>query len=122
MPMVVERDNAEVLVSWDQPVCDGASGFMLVYGEGSGLPQKLGGAYTLGGSVCGMGTSPLLWAAPDALDGSGLLWWVVLAHDGGTVEGSWGADSAGGERNGPGADGSSGECAMVEKDTSNTCE
>ena len=45
----------------------------------------------------------------------------MLADDGSTTEGSWGTDSAGLERAGPGPSGASGECGMTVKDLTTVC-
>ena len=97
-----------------------------MFGTGSGLPAGLGAPYALAGSVCQLGTtSPFAWIGspdPAVLDpGSKLLWLLVLADDGGTTEGSWRWSSLPGERNGPGPNGSSGQCGIVDKNLGNTC-
>ena len=57
-----------------------------------------------------------------AIDPTGLLWWLVLANDGGTLEGPWGQNSSGNDRSGPGADGSSGECGVTSKTLAADCD
>ena len=49
------------------------------------------------------------------------MWWVLVAEDGVTFEGSWGQDSNVAERNGAGVNGSSGLCGNFDKDLANTC-
>ena len=46
---------------------------------------------------------------------------VVVAEDGGTIEGSWGHRRPALERNGAGKNGSSGQCGILDKDVSNAC-
>lgn len=108
-------------LTWDT-TCAGASNYALLYGMGSQLPASPGGTYALAGSKCGLSaTGGTTWSSvPDpAADSRRFLWWVVVATTAGT-EGSWGTDSAGTERSGPGAQGSSGACATA-KNTTNTC-
>ena len=52
---------------------------------------------------------------------SGLIWFLMLANDGASTEGPWGADGAGQARSGPGQGGVSGECGMTDRDTSTDC-
>ena len=128
-PMRVEKisvNGTTLGVSWDAESCCGAGDYHLVWALGDGLPAVPGGTYTLGGSECGLGTTgAFTWSAvpdPDAAgDSRGFLWWLVLADDGTTTEGSWGLDSTGSERNGSGAAGSSGQCGITTKDLSNAC-
>ena len=96
---------------------------MLIYGEGSGLPGAPGQTYALTGAECEVGSvAPFTWiGAPTAGDGSGLIWWLILVDDQAGTEASWGQDSTGAERDGPGFNGSSGQCAAVDKDLTNSC-
>ena len=89
----------------------------------SGLPSSPGMAFTPLGAICAIGTtSPYVWNnVPSASDGSGLLWWIIAAKARGIYEGSWGKDSAGTERLGPGADGTSGLCNVTVRSLSNSC-
>ncbi len=116
-------DGSQLDLSFDVATCEGAAGYQLVHGFGSDLPQAAGGAFALGGAVCAIAGSPFEWSAvPDpAADASGLLWFLIQATDGATVEGPLGRDASGTERVGPGPGGSSGACGILEKDTSNTC-
>jgi hypothetical protein len=59
-------------------------------------------------------------AVPEPTDGSSLIWFLVVTTDSTGVEGSWGVDSAGNERRGPGNGGASGTCAVV-KSVANKC-
>ena len=54
------------------------------------------------------------------MDSTGLIWWLVIVNDG-TTEGSWGLDSSDVERVGPGTNGSSAQCGVVDKNLDNTC-
>ena len=128
-PMRVARlnpDGSTLEVLWDADSCCGAGDHHLVWGLADGWPATLGGTYTLANSECGLGTSgTFTWSGvPDPVtagDSRGLLWWLVLADDASTTEGSWGVDSADGERSGSAAAGSSGQCGMTTKDLSNAC-
>ena len=111
-------------ISWDTTTCAGATDYQIIFGGGSQLPTTPGGVYGLSGSKCSIGTlSPFTWTlSPDPLiDPTGLIWWVVVATDASTTEGSWGKDSANAERSGPGAGGVSGECSITSKNVTNQC-
>ncbi len=126
MPMTVDPLDAtgsSLSISWDTATCTGAMAHHIIYGEGSQLPASPGGTFGVTGSVCAVGTSsPVTWSAsPSATDGTGLIWWVLVVDTGSGVESSWGLDSAGGQRNGPGPSGSSGQCGVTGKNVTNTC-
>jgi predicted amidohydrolase YtcJ len=126
VPMTATRldpPGSQVLVDWDTSSCGDNASHVLIYGEGSGLPGALGQTYTLTGAECEVGgVAPFTWTgAPTAGDGSGLIWWLMLVDDGAGTEASWGQDFAGAERDGPGFNGSSGQCAAADKDLTNTC-
>jgi predicted outer membrane repeat protein len=115
-------DGSAVQLMWDT-TC-GAAGYKVICGGGSALPTVQGGTYTPMGSVCGIGkVSQIQWpGVPDAAaDSKRFIWWVVVATDGSGNEGSWGRNSAGQERNGPGPGGSSGLCSATGKDLSSSC-
>ena len=111
-------------VSWDTATCAGAVDHKIIFGGGSQLPTTLGGVYGLAGSECNIGTtSPFTWTGvPDPIvDPTRMLWFVVVADDGASTEGSWGKDSAGSERTGPSPGGVSGLCGATLKDLGNAC-
>ena len=54
-------------------------------------------------------------------DGSGLIWFLVVAENDGGREGPWGKQTGGTERSGPGTNGASNVCAATNKDTASTC-
>jgi hypothetical protein len=112
-----------VSIDWDVSTCSGATEHHIIYGEGSQLPASPGGVFGVTGSACAIGAPPFIWnPTPTAGDGSGLIWWLVVVVDPGSgTEGSWGLDSDGLERLGPGASGSSGECGVTVKSITNTC-
>ncbi|HXV75827.1 MAG TPA: plastocyanin/azurin family copper-binding protein [Candidatus Polarisedimenticolaceae bacterium] len=119
----LDQAGSSLSVSWDTS-CPDAVDYHIVYGFGSNLPAALGGSFGTDGGVCAIGsTSPFVWSGvPDpTVDPSRLLWWLVLANDGKGTEGSWSPDSSGVERTGPGPAGSSTECAILNKDTANSC-
>ncbi len=130
-PVRVEKldpAGSSLKVTWDSTTCPGATHHQIVFGLGGQLPNALGGTYGLIGATCAIGpTSPYLWDdSPDPVragDVERLLWFLVLATDGLGTEGSWGIDSAGGERNGPGLNGSgsSDQCGMLNKSLANVC-
>src|SRR5262245_25007420 len=99
-----------------------AAGRHIVYGQKRGFPPPAGGVLTPMGAVCNIGgTSPYDWlGVPDPTDGFNLIWIVMVATDPSGIEGSWGENSSGGERRGPGLNGSSGICAN-DKSIANAC-
>ncbi len=120
--------NGAILnVQWNDGACFGAPEFQIAYGFGSGLPAAPGGNYTLQAEnplmQCNITVSPKTWFnVPDpASDSSRLLWFLVLANDGVSVEGSWGTDDAGNQRRGFGGGGASAQCGSVNKSLINTC-
>jgi hypothetical protein len=124
-PMLVTPlalDGSSLSISWDTSVCTDDSEHHILYGDGSMFPTAPGNPFGLLGSVCAMGgTSPFVWSSvPTAADGTGILWWVIVVNTG-SSEGSWGTDSAGTERLGPGSGGSSGQCSVTTLSTTNVC-
>lgn len=122
----LSADGADLGVAWDGTLCSGNLDHHIVFGTGSGLPATIGGPYALEGSVCHLGaSSPFVWSGspdPAVLDPStGLLFLLVLADDGGTTEGSWGRASLLQERSGPGPNGCSNQCGILDKSLINTC-
>jgi plastocyanin len=126
-PMRVSKNDAagnSLTLIYDTSTCTGAADHHIVFGGGTTFPVLIGGTLGLKGSTCNIGTtSPFVWNPSPAttIDTEGLVWWLIIADDNGTVEGSWGKNSAGNERVGPGAGGSSGQCGILTKDVSNTC-
>lgn len=116
------NNDTRLRLTFDTTTCEGNVGHHLVYGFGSQLPSAPGGTLLVDGSRC-LVTSPYNWVdVPDpSIDPSDLLWFLALANDGGTIEGSWGLDGFDSERQGPGAGGSSGVCGISTKDTANAC-
>ena len=109
-------------IAFDTASCNGDAGFHIVYGSKSDLPTAPAGSFHVSGGQCAITGSPFTWnAVPAPSDGLGLLWWLVLANDGATTEGSWGLNSAGTQRTGPMPDGSSGVCGITQKVLTNTC-
>jgi hypothetical protein len=125
-PMTAAKLDAagtRLSISWDTATCSGAADHQILFGEGSQLPTAPGGVFGVSGGVCGLGAaSSFLWdPAPDAADGTGLVWWLVVVQDGTGAEGSWGLDGSNTERQGPGGGGSSAECGAASRNTNNTC-
>jgi len=120
-------DGSRLDLTWDDAGCLGAQAFQIAYGWGSQLPSSPGGSYGLqpanAPEQCSILASPKTWTGvPDpAVDSTHLMWFTVLAEDGAVTEGSLGADSAGGERTGPGTSGSTGQCGNLIKSLANTC-
>lgn len=118
-PMTVAAltpDGSSLRVSYDLASCTtDAADHHIIYGQKSGLPVAPGGIYTPLGGVCRIGnTVPFDWiGVPVPDDGLRLLWFLAVTTDSSSVEGSWGKDSFGNERNGPGNGGASGICAVT---------
>ncbi len=126
VPMTVvalDSTGSSLSIRWDTSTCTGATNHHIIYGEGSMLPGSPGGTFGVRGSKCSIGSSsPFIWnSVPDAADGTGLLWWVLVAVNASGIEGSWGLDGAGAERVGPGPGGSSGVCGVTVKNVTNSC-
>ena len=124
-PMTVTTTDVtgtSLTLNWGT-ACTGATKYHIVYGSKADLPAAPGGTFTLDGGVCGIGAGmPFVWNnVPKDTDGSGLFWWLVLSDDGTTVEGSWGLNSSGAERLGPGSGGVSGVCSMATRNVTNVC-
>jgi len=120
--MALDTQGTSLQISFDTASCNGDAGFHIVYGSRSDLPAGPAGAFDVSGGQCAVTASPYIWnAVPGPNDGLGLLWWIILANDGAATEGSWGRNSAGAERTGPMADGSSGVCGITQKVVTNTC-
>lgn len=124
-PLTVDplaADGSALRLAFDVASCTNASTHHLIYGQRTGLPSTPGGAYTVLGAVCNIGSASTYdWTnVPVPADGQGLLWFLLVAADASNVEGSWGKDGAGNERIGPGDGGSDGICATA-KSVANTC-
>jgi len=118
----LNADGTSVSVSWDTAACGGEVDHQILFGNKSNFPAIVGGNYTLQGGTCDIGTTaPYTWTAPSASDGSGLLWFLVVAENNAGREGSWGKYDATNERNGSGTGGSSGVCSITNRDLSNAC-
>lgn len=121
----VATDGVDLRVSWDGALCAGSAGDHIVFGASSGWPAVPSDPYILAGGVCDIGVSPpFVWTGspdPALVDPvKKLIWMLVVADDGGTTEGSWGRSSAQ-ERNGPGPNGCSDQCGVLDKSVVNTC-
>lgn len=109
-------------IAFDSTTCTGAGDTQIVGGIRSDLPSSPGGSYGIRFSRCDCGTtSPCTWSASPQPTPGQLIWFVMTATDGSTSEGSWGRDSTGNERSGPGTGGSSGQCGVTGRDLTNAC-
>jgi len=122
----LSADGADLGVAWDGALCSGSFGHHIVYGTSADFPASPLGPYGLAGSACAIGAcSPYVWnGSPDPaiLDpAKRLIWLLVLANDSATTEGSWGVNSLSQERDGPGLDGCSSQCGILDKSVTNTC-
>lgn len=119
----VTSDGASLQITFNTATCGDGNDHQILYGDRSGLPAALGGTFTPLGGACSIGTtSPYGWAGtPNAADGSGLLWFLVVGEDNAGKEGPWGQQSGSLERSGPGTGGASNVCSATAKDTASTC-
>jgi subtilisin-like proprotein convertase family protein len=96
-------------LAWDTATCQGKNNHLL-YGSLQSVAT-----YALGGAVCGLG--PLGgydWTSVP----SGDLWFLVVADDAASLEGSWGTDGTGAPRGGTTA---SGQCGFTSRSNAGTC-
>jgi hypothetical protein len=116
-------DGSSLSVNFNPASCNDPYDHQIVYGDRSGLPSTLGGTFTPLGGACNIGsTVPYTWSGtPDASDGSGLLWFVVVGENDGGKEGPWGRQTGNVERSGPGTNGASNVCAVTSKETNLFC-
>lgn len=123
-PMTASKLNqagTSLSVVFDTATCSGSTDRQIIYGERPQLPASPGGSFQLSGSVCSITTSPFVWGAPAPTGGTGLVWWLMTVRDGSNREGSWGKNSDGQERVGPGPGGSSGQCGVTTRVLTNAC-
>jgi hypothetical protein len=123
-PLLVGKttpDGSTLSISWDAATCTDGNDHQILYGQKSGFPALAGGTYTLQGGTCSIGsTSPYSWVGtPNAIDGNGLTWFLLVTKTAAGVEGPWGDyDTANNERNGAT---SSGVCSTTSKSLAGTC-
>ena len=128
-PLRVNKLSAngnDIEVSWDAALCTVNPDHHVIFGTESDFPASLGNTFSVQGAVCNLGgSSPLAWfSSPDPADlepSSRLLWILVVTTDGNGNEGSWGRTTPSIERDGPGLNGSSGECGVLDKPLTNLC-
>lgn len=116
-------DGSSLSIGFSTAACTDPFDHQILVGQKSGFPAALGGTFTLLGGACNIGTaSPYTWnAVPDASDGSGLIWFVVVGENNGGREGPWGRQTGNLERNGPGTNGSSNVCSATDKELNAGC-
>jgi plastocyanin len=118
----LQPNGSMLQVDFDDTTCSDVGDTQIVAGFGSVLPTSPGGTYGVMFSRCGCGlTSPCMWGASPLPPSGQFMWFVMTATDGSTTEGLWGQDSAGNDRSGPGAGGSSGTCGVTGRDPTNGC-
>jgi concanavalin A-like lectin/glucanase superfamily protein len=110
-PMTATRANAggtTITLHWNTGC--GAPAYHAIYG-----PLASVGSYAVSGGVCGIGTTgSASWTGVPA----GNLWFLLVGDNSAGVEGSWGTDSNGLERNGTTA---SGVCSNTIRSNAGTC-
>jgi len=124
MPMTVTKldpAGVDLRIQYNTD-CPDAADHDIIFGDPAQLPASLGDTYAMTGGRCGIGTtSPFTWTTSPQPGPGEFTWWVIVADDGASTEGPWGKDGQGGERNGPGANGASDQCANTNKDLTNVC-
>ncbi|ANM29727.1 hypothetical protein ABI59_09280 [Acidobacteria bacterium Mor1] len=115
-------DGSSLDLTWDVDSCCAVSAHHLIHGLSADLPAAAQGTFNVAGSQCSTGSfGNFNWTGvPQPAQGD-FVWWILLANDGGTAEGSWGEDSAGFERSGPGPGGISNTCGLSARSLANTC-
>lgn len=107
---------------FDDATCTDAADTFIIGGLSAELPSAIGGDFSPSASRCGCGTtSPCTWNASPTPTAGDMYWFLMLASDGASSEGTWGTGSSGGERNGAGVGGASDQCGQTAKDLSNAC-
>ena len=118
----LDPTGTSVSIAFDTAACGSTDFRNILYGQASGFPSAGSPTFSLLGAKCSIGqASPYVWnPTPDATDGSGLVFWVIVTSDG-SKEGSWGRSSGGVERPGPGTNGASDLCGSFDKSIANSC-
>lgn len=121
----ITSSGSQIYLTWDNS-CAGEN-YSIVTGPGSGLPSSYSGIYTVSSSsgYCSMGNvSSFTWSnsIDPNLDPKKFYWFLIVSTNSTrTTEGSWGKNTGGVERTGPGSSGSSGQCSVSSKSLTNTC-
>lgn len=90
-PMRAFNSGSTIQLSWDATTC-ASSDYHLLYGNLASIES-----YTIGGSVCGLGTSgTAVWGGAPG----GTIWFVIVGNDEAGTEGTWGTRSGGADRAG----------------------
>jgi len=107
--MKASRSGGNISLTWDVATCSGAD-YHVLYGALSSVST-----YAISGSYCGLGVSGTqTWPGVPA----GSLWFVLVADDDVSTEGSWGTATGGGQRGGTSV---SGQCGMATRSNAGTC-
>jgi plastocyanin len=122
-PMTIESTDPSVLtLHWDTSSCSPLEQHEILYGSGAQLPSTPGGTFDLLGSRCLLGAGgSYVWTDAPTPGAGELVWWLLVAYNDGSGEGSWGRGSDALERNSPFPGGVSGQCGNFTKDLANTC-
>jgi hypothetical protein len=103
-------DGSAIALNWDVSTCTGQN-YNVLYGSLANLRTS----YALNGAGCALAAvGQATWSGVPA----GSLWFVIASQSGSGVEGSWGTNSAGAERNGSSA---SGQCGNTNRDNTGSC-
>jgi len=106
--MKASRSGSAITLTWDVATCSGAD-YHLLYGALATVSS-----FTVSGAVCDLGvTGAQVWPSVPA----GNLWFVLVADDNATTEGSWGSATSG-PRGGTAA---SGLCSAASRTNAGTC-
>jgi hypothetical protein len=105
----IDAIGSMIDIAWDVGTCQAAN-YELLFGSLASV-----GSYALDGAACDLGPGgSYSWLGVPAGD----LWFLVVSHDDGDTEGTWGSDSKGMHRAGATA---SLECGNLERANDGTC-
>lgn len=107
------QDGTSLHVSWDTATCT-ASGYSIYYGDLANVSSV-----ALSGSQCGIGTSGSYDWTSNVPPGN--VFFIIVANDGMTTEGSWGSDYIGGVHHERGGTAASGQCGIANRVNGGTC-
>jgi len=107
------QDGTSLHVTWDTATCT-APGYSIYYGDLANVPSV-----ALSGSQCGIGASGSYEWTSNVPPGN--VFFIIVANDGMTTEGSWGGDYIGGVHHERGGTAASGQCGITNRVNGGTC-
>jgi hypothetical protein len=107
------HDGTSLHVTWDTATCT-APGYNIYYGDLANVSSV-----ALSGSQCGIGTGGSYDWTSNVPPGN--VFFIIVANDGMTTEGSWGSDYIGGVHHERGGTAASGQCGITNRVNGGTC-